>query len=101
MPRRYLLLPISVLLFGMALLVVAMDHQGYLELCVCVVNALARGITALGVALLFACAALVLEKPGDQVTPFLKAATYLQVIWLLCSLFFFIQYVYFVLEIVR
>lgn len=100
MISRTNLLPATVVLFGASLLVAATGYQGYMDLCVCVVNALTRGITALGVSILFGSVAVWLDRsevPGWTVPRFLSA---FQVVALLVSLFFFVQYVYFLLEVV-
>jgi len=100
MNERSHLLPATIVLFGAVLLVAVTGYPGYLDLCVCVVNALARATTGLGMSIFFGACGLMFTAPDRPRAGLLRALLWLQVLTLLLSLFFLTQYVYFLLEIV-
>ena len=100
MNERSLLLPATIVLFGAALVAAITGYPGYLDLCVCVVDALVRAITGLGVSIFFGVCALLVTAPDRPRVTVLRALLWIQVLTFLLSLFFLTQYVYFLLEIV-
>jgi hypothetical protein len=93
--RNSLVLP-PIVLLGALVVEAGLAHQALIEACVCVVNAMSRGMVAAGVALLLALVAgLVTHDRGSRV------ATALSALALLTAVFFTVQHAFFLLEVVR
>lgn len=89
----------AALLLGVSLIVATVGRADLLEACVCVVNALSRGMLALGLTLLLGMAGLLpVQAEGSSL---LKAAHVVQLLSFAIALFFLIQYAYYLLEVIR
>lgn len=89
----------ATLLLGISLIVATMGRAELLEACVCVVNALSRGMLALGLTIMLGMAGLLPTR--SEATTLLKAAHVLQLLSFATALFFLIQYAYYLLEVIR
>jgi hypothetical protein len=95
-----MLLLVGVILAGSIVLAASLDHRGYLELCVCVVNALSRALMAIAISLATGIILLVMDACTAVASGLQKALLILQALALLGALFFLCQYVLFLLEVV-
>ncbi|MDQ3100854.1 MAG: hypothetical protein M3R08_05670 [Bacteroidota bacterium] len=90
----------SFILLGLLLIVASLDHRGYMELCVCVVNALSRGFISLVISIIFGLVPMVFEHLRRPATAIVRYAGLLQILAFVVTLFFLTQYVLFLLEII-
>ena len=89
---------VSAVLFGSAVVAVAVAHQAYLELCVCVVNSLGRASVSLALSLFLAPITSLVD--GHRMPRLHLGLSWLQVLAFLAGLFFIVQHIFFALEIV-
>ncbi len=99
MDQRDRLLAGSLFLLGLLLLAASTDHQSYLQLCVCVVNALSRAVISLSCSIFFAVILYVIPQFGTW-PAVVRTLVILQGMALSLSLFFIVQYVLLLLEVV-
>ena len=98
MTNRTSLGQVSAILLGGMLVTVAIAHQSYMELCVCVVNSLGRASIAMAL-----CAVLtpLMDLFDYSAAPRLgRLLAWLQVLAFLAGVFFLVQHILFALEIV-
>jgi len=97
MERAKVILLAAVIMLAGELVASAIGYRGFLEACVCVVNALSRSLMCMAVSIAFGTIAISVDA---QRTVLVKWVYGIQTMVFLLGLFFAVQHVFFLLEVV-
>jgi len=97
MERAKLILLAAVMVLAGELVAVAIGHRGFLEACVCVVNALSRSLACLSISIAFGTLSIFLDARRSVLVSWVCG---IQTVVFLLGLFFAVQHVFFLLEVV-
>ncbi len=92
---------LATVLLAAALVAATIGHHALLEVCVCVVNALVRGMTAFGVTILFGVIRAFMPSSSEGGSIALRIVDGFSSLAFIMGLFFIIQYAYYLLEVVQ